>query len=208
MAYGIRAWSMISAGKLGLHSALLQDHEDESGVLLVSRNRVGKSSIGRAIEAECPRFTLLADDWSEVDLSSGAVAPVSCAFSVANPGVDYRSVFESFGKPFYVKGEAVPENVVLRRIIELHDTQQLTRDMFLLQSLGHIPFLRQPVGASIFTEPCGDSAKVIAEIRARKARIVKSYEELTGACEATVVVNDRERNSLREAIERVREVIE
>lgn len=207
IAYGIRSWCMIPVGRLGLHSALLHDREDGSGVLIVGKNRVGKSSIGRVIETECARFDLLSDDWSEVKLDNGIAEPISPVFSVNNPGDDYSLAFESFGKSFYTKNTVRPKCTTLRHIIELHDTQASTDENFLIRSLSHIPFLPQSIDESMFTDSSGNHEEIIAKIRARRASIISAYGELTDDHETTVVINDPRYSSLRDSSERVKEAI-
>ena len=207
MAYGIRAWKTATQGVLGLHSSLIFDKESERSTLLVAKNRAGKSSIGRALEEANDRFDLLSDDWNEVCLNDGFVKTVSPVFSVERPGSDYTLLFESFGKPFYVKAGG-PQRVALDRIIEIHSQPQVEgHTEFIRRSLGHIPFLNQQVGDSLFANAGVRRDMVTQEIVSRRQAITDAYVKLTNEFEVTQIVNNPKKNSLSDVVQRVLEEI-
>lgn len=209
MAYGIRALDAIQEEELGLHSSLILDQETEGVTLLVGRNRIGKSAIGQSIENTNERFLMVADDWSEVNLSNGIVTPVSTIFSPNSPSHRYQLAFTSFGKPFYTK--KLPADLpplTLSRIIELHDGGEGPEpESFILRSLTHVPFIKQPLDEDTFAYDCQERTLIAEEIALRKRAILSGYHAITQGHETHAVTNDHSRDSLSDITEKVMEIM-
>lgn len=209
MAYGIRALHAIKEDELGLHSSLILDQETEGVTLLVGRNHIGKSAIGQSIENTDERFLMIADDWSEVNLGDGSVTPVSKIFSPDSPSHHYQLAFTSFGKPFYTK--SLPADLpplTLCRIVELHDGgEEPEASSFILRSLTHVPFIKQPLDKDTFADDCQERKQIAEEIASRKGAILSGYHVITQEHETHAVINDHSRDSLSDMTEKVMEIM-
>lgn len=213
MAYGIRSLDRIQDDALGLHSALILDRATREATLLVGKNCVGKSTIGQALEDDSDeRFVMLSDDWSEVDLSSGYIAPVSPIFSPPEqPSVRYVPTFKSYGKPFYRKDLSdlgLLTSVGLSRIIEIRHRADIQDEDFVLRALSHIPMIRQPLDDQLFVGNPAGQELIRGKIAARQHAILEGYSKLSEQYVRLTVVNDHQKNSLRDAVIQVKRIME
>lgn len=200
MCYGIRALHLIKDGRLGLHAALLHDRREAAAVLLIGKNRSGKSTVGAAIEQSDNRFELLSDDWTEVGTSTHTALPVSPVFSFNHPGPKYKLAFESFGKKFYVKTEkeagiALP----VKAIVEIRDSFTESDEDFISHSLKHIPLVRQIIDDRLNTSE--DSARATAR------SVIAAYGQLRDTVPTNIVRNKPGDNSIADATASVRGLI-
>ncbi len=211
MIHGIRSFVSIQKGIIGLHSALIYDKESKQAHLLVGKDRVGKSSIGQALEEISDRFMMISDDWNEVDILSSdmKVEPVSTVFSPPHPNENYELAFVSFDKPYYWKHNVRPlPGLGVGKIIEVYgNEQELDSDDFLFKSLSHIPFLCQPVDEELFVCPYFNDSKLAYEIQRRRAAIVEGYNYLKTKRPTWLLVNDPNKNTVIEAATEVLDIL-
>lgn len=145
IVYGIRSIEGIQKGILGLHAAVIHDREINACHLLVGPTKSGKSTLGKELErSNHDRFTLLGDDWAEVNMITGAVEVVSPVFSPSNPDAGTSPLFESFRKPYYKRPEFLDidqSKLRVATVTELHPQEGLDRQTFIRKSMSAMPFI-------------------------------------------------------------------
>jgi hypothetical protein len=101
LAYGIRTFHRVEDGYLGLHSSAISS-PDGSGYLLVGGCRTGKTRLAKEWIKRHPKWELLEDDWTEIDLDKEVVWPITPVTNVSQtPGEG----FVSFGKTFFPRSQ-------------------------------------------------------------------------------------------------------
>lgn len=206
MCYGIRALHTAQDGQLGLHSALLRDQEDGMGILMIGKNRSGKSSIGFGVEQKSSRHELLSDDWNEVSLSTNEATVVSAIYSADRPSDKYSLAFESFGKRFFTKHRELG-SITVKKIVEIHDDVDQDREDFIESSLAHIPLMCQPVPSIRSLTSEAIEKEQIAELASKVDAVKQGYVSLLKYTRSYSIINNSAHNSVEEAVERVLELV-
>jgi hypothetical protein len=101
LAYGIRTFHRIEDGYLGLHSSAIRSPNGE-GYLLVGGCRTGKTRLAHEWIKSHPKWELLEDDWTEIDLDRELLWPISPVTNVSQNG---GGGFVSFGKSFFPRSK-------------------------------------------------------------------------------------------------------
>lgn len=153
--FGIYAFERAEKGFLGLHAAQIYDNKNHVSHLLIGNSGIGKSTISQLFQNKNPeRFTVLSDDWVEIDSSQEYVRPISTTFgshegSITNDLTEENQrvsdKFTSFGKNFYTHDPIKNPNNRLGSIILMleKDYQNDGLRQYFLDSSKHIPFIDQ-----------------------------------------------------------------
>jgi len=131
-------------------------------------------------------------------------------FSLNHPSKRYELAFKSFGKSFYRKpGNNTAQTVPINHIIEIRDEiKNEKRDLFMARSLAHVPLIMQPLD-ELEAQPGNNVTTAHRhKIAGRIGAILAGYDELCGRVPMSVVHNDRNTNTIDDAVQRVLEVVE
>lgn len=155
--FGIYSFERAEKGFLGLHAAQIYDNKKRVSHILIGNSGIGKSTVSQLFQNNNPgRFTVLSDDWVEIDPSLEYVEPVSTTLSSHEGSVtndlneENRRVsdkFTSFGKNFYTYDVLKNPNNRLGSIILMLDKNNKNETTslreYFIDSSRHIPFIDQ-----------------------------------------------------------------
>lgn len=155
--FGIYAFERAEKGFLGLHAAQIYDNKNRVSHILIGNSGIGKSTVSQLFQNRNPeRFTVLSDDWVEIDPSLEYVEPISTTLgshegSVTNDLTEENKrvsdKFTSFGKNFYTYDTIKNPNNKLGSIILMLGKDQVNDEdslrQYFIDSSRHVPFIDQ-----------------------------------------------------------------
>jgi|SRR3989339_651843 len=195
--FGIYAFERAEKGFLGLHAAQIYDNKNRVNHILIGNSGIGKSTVSQLFQNRNPeRFTVLGDDWVEIDPSLEYIEPISTTFgshggsvtndlTKENKGV--RDKFTSFGKIFYTYDIIKNSNNKLGAVILMlgkkqENTKGSLREYF-IDSNRHIPFIDQ-INIKDIVLPL--------KVKNRLQNIISGFDRLTKSKSFHTVISDKD----------------